>query len=47
MSHDDYEVDVCPAAPTDELLLQIWELWEGVGMAIGIQSLAESKDNTG
>ena len=47
ISQDDYEVDVCSAAPADELLLQIWELWKGVGMANGIQSLDESKDNTG
>lgn len=44
---DACDVDVCSAAPADELLLQIWELWEGVGMAIGIQSLDESEDNTG
>ncbi|KAM7326470.1 hypothetical protein ACRRTK_014948 [Alexandromys fortis] len=28
---DACEVDVCSAAPADDLLLQIWELWEGVG----------------
>ena len=47
MSHNDCEVDVCSAAPANGLLLKIWELWEGVGMAIGIQSLDESKNNTG
>lgn len=47
MSQDDFEVDVCSAAPANGLLLKIWELWEGVGMANGIQSLDESKDNTG
>ena len=47
MSQDDCEVDVCSAAPADELLLYTWELWESVSMANGFQSLDESKDNTG
>ena len=47
MSQDACEVDVCSAAPANGLLLKIWELWEGIGMANGIQSLGESKDNTG
>ena len=46
MSRDPSEVDVCFAAPANGLLLKIWELWEGIGMANGIQSLDESKDNT-
>ena len=47
MSQDACEVDVCSAAPANGLLLKIWELLEGIGMANGIQSLDESKDNTG
>ncbi|OBS65855.1 hypothetical protein A6R68_05606, partial [Neotoma lepida] len=44
---DASEVDVCSAAPEDELLLQTWELWEDVGMADEIQSSDESEDKTG
>ncbi|KAK7795577.1 hypothetical protein U0070_015145, partial [Myodes glareolus] len=47
VSKDACEVDVCSVAPADELLLYTWELWEGVGMTNGIQSLDESKDNIG
>ena len=47
MTQDDCEVDTCSASPANGLLHKIWELWEGVGMANGIQSLDESKDNTG
>ena len=47
MSQYASEEDVCSAAPANGLLLKIRELWEGIGMANGIQSLDESKDNTG
>lgn len=40
-------MDFCSAPTADKFLLQIWELWESVGVAIGIQSLDEFKDNTG
>lgn len=40
-------MDLSSAAVADELLLQIWKLWEGVGVAYGVQSLDELKDNTG
>lgn len=45
--------DVCEmhfssaAAATAELLLQLWELWEGAGVAYGVQSLDEFKHNPG
>ena len=37
----------CSAAAADKLLLQICEMWESVGVADGIQSLDEHKNNTG
>ena len=40
-------MDFCSAPATDVFLLQIWELWESVGVADGIQSLDEFKDNAG
>lgn len=44
---DACQVDFCSAPAAAEFLLQIWELWESVGVANGIQSLNEFKDNTG
>lgn len=43
--------DVCEvsffaaAAATAELLLQLWELWKGAGVADGIQPLDESEEH--
>ena len=44
---DAWKVDFCSVAAADKLLLQICEMWESVGVADGIQSLDEHKNNTG
>lgn len=44
---DVYEMDFSSAAATAELLLQLWELWKGAGVAHRIQPLDQYKDNPG
>lgn len=46
-NQDVYEVDFGSSVATAELLLQLWEMWKGAGVASGLQSLDQYKDHPG